>query len=109
MSSIQAGGLLILDPSDQKVISFDWDADALEAGVQISSSTFTISVIRQTGAQPLTKDSPSILTGNRKTQVRLIATTATEGDRYLVSNAIVTNESPAQTLERQIKVLVQNQ
>jgi Na+-translocating ferredoxin:NAD+ oxidoreductase RnfC subunit len=100
---------LKLDPSDIRVIQFDWDDEALPAGVTITTSTFTISVIRQSGVTALTKDNPTIVSGSRKTQVRLLATTATAGDKYRLMNTIVTNESPAQTIERQITVLVQNQ
>jgi hypothetical protein len=108
--TIEAGGLLTLDPSDKRVIQFDWDTDALPDGVEISTSTFTIAVVGQQGGLTLlTKDQESIVTGNRKTQLRLLATTATVGDRYLVANQIVTNESPAQTIERQFEVLIQNQ
>jgi hypothetical protein len=111
-TTIEAGGLLVLDPSDKRVIQFDWDTDALPAGVEIatpSGSTFTITAIQQSGLTALTKDQESIVSGNRKTQLRLVATTATVGDRYLVANQIVTNESPAQTIERQFEVLIQNQ
>lgn len=107
-ATIRAGGLLVLDPSDVRVIQFDWDAEGLASSVEISTSTFTIGVIQQSGVTALTKDNPSVVTGNRKTQVRLIATTATAGDRYMLANTIVTNESPAQTIERHIIVLIEN-
>lgn len=106
-ATIPVGGLLLLDPSDKRVIQFNWES--LPTGAEISTSTFTISVVRQNGGTALTKDNESIVTGNRKTQVRLLATTATAGDRYTLANAIVTNESPAQTIERQIAILVENQ
>jgi hypothetical protein len=108
-TSIRPQGLLRLDPSDIRVILFDWDDEALAASVTISTSTFTITTVKQNGLTILTKDNPTIVTGNRKTQVRLLATTATAGDKYLLANAIVTNESPAQTIERQITVLIENQ
>lgn len=108
-TTIRAGGLLILDPADKRVIQFDWDTEGLPPGVEISTSSFTISAQLQNGATALTKDQESIVTGNRKTQLRLLATTATAGDRYLVANQVVTNESPAQTIERQFTALVQNQ
>lgn len=107
MSSMRAGGTLIMDPSDKRVIQIDWDDEALPAGVQISTSTFTIAALKQSGATALTKDNESIVSGNRKTQLRLDATTATAGDRYLVANKVVTSESPAQTIERQFQVWVQ--
>ena len=99
---------IILDPSDVRIVVFDWDDDNLATSVEISTSTFTITTVTQNGATILTKDNPSILTGNRKTQVRLIATTATAGDVYELANTIVTNESPTQTKEQSIRVLVQD-
>lgn len=107
-TSIRAGGLLILDPSDKRVIVFDWDTEALPTGVTIASNTFTIAAVQQAGATALTKDNESIPAGSRTTQLRLDATTATVGDKYLVASKIVTSESPAQTIERQFSVLVQN-
>jgi hypothetical protein len=108
-TTIRAGGLLILDPGDKRVIQVDWDTEALTSGVSISTSTFTIGTVKQNGATILTKDNPSIVSGNRKTQVRLDATTATAGDKYTLSNTVVTNESPAQTIERQIEIRIENQ
>lgn len=96
-----------LDPSDKRVVQFDWDAENLAASVTITS-VFTISVVTQIGATALTKDNPSLLTGNRKTQVRLDATTATAGDEYLLANTVTTDESPAQVKEQSIRVLIRN-
>lgn len=104
--TIVDGQDLILDPNDIRFVSFDWDADNLPASVTIATSTFTIETEVQKGATALTKDNPSILTLNRKTQVRLNAQTATDGDRYVLSNQIVTNESPSQTKERSVRILV---
>jgi hypothetical protein len=106
--AIQAGGTIVLDPSDERVILFDWDdTDVLASGVEISSSTYTITAIRQSGTA-LTKDNESIVAGNRKTQARLLATTASIGDAYWVSNKVTTNEVPAQKIEQRYKVLIQD-
>lgn len=107
-TSISAGGLLVLGPSNQRVITMDWDTEALPATVTIASSNFTITPIRQAGSM-LGLDNTSILAGNRKTQLRLDATLATVGDLYMVINVIVTAESPAQTIDGVFQVLVQNQ
>lgn len=108
--AIQAGGMIVLDPSDKRVILFDWDdTDVLAAGVEISSSVYTITPIRQANeANDLTKDNESLVAGNRKTQVRLDATTASLGDAYWISNKVTTNEVPAQTIEQRYKVLIQD-
>lgn len=104
--SMRAGGLLSLDPNDQLLVSFDWDSEALPTGVSIASYVHTISVIRQSGATALTKDQESQT--SRSTRLRLIGSTATLGDKYLVSSKITTNETPAQTIERSFTVLIEN-
>lgn len=106
--TIRAGGLAVFDPSDERVIQFDWDTEALADGVTITSSVFTIEAIQQAGVTALTKDNEGIVAGSRKTSVRLLATTATAGDSYWVNNKITTNETPAQKIERRFKVLVQD-
>lgn len=108
-TTIRAGGLLVLDPSDIRVINFDWDTEALAVGVQIAGNLFTITAVKQAGAGALTKDSETTLAGNRIVQLRLNATAATKGDKYFVASKITTNETPAQTVERQFTVLIQDQ
>lgn len=105
-TTIRAGDLLTLDPSDKRVITFDWDSEALPVGVTISSYLHTIVVVKQNGVTALTKDNESNAT--RTTQLRLLATTATNGDKYRVACKITTNENPTQEIERQFSVLVQN-
>lgn len=104
--TIEDGKLITKDPADQPVLTFDWDARHLATGVSIASHEFTITALRPSTDTGLTKDSETILSGSRKTQVRLIG--GTLGARYRVDNKIVTNETPAQTKERHIDVLVQN-
>jgi len=106
--TIQSGGLVTFDPDDIRVVTFDWDQLGLAANVTISTSTWTITAIRQSGASALTSDNPQILSGSRKTSVRLNATTATVGDEYEVANKIVTNESPSQTKEQSFRVLIED-
>src|SRR5688572_24766452 len=96
--TVQPGSEYRMDPSDKRTVILDWDTLNLGSSASISTSSWTITAIIQT-ATALSQDSASILSGNRKTQVRLDATTATVGDEYLVSNKIVTDESPAQTKE----------
>lgn len=103
-TTIQAGELLVLDPSDKRVISFDWGV--LAEGVTIASNTFTITTVKQNGLTILTKDNET--TGSRTVQLRLDATTTTAGDKYRVASKIVTSEVPAQTIERQFTVRIQN-
>ena len=105
---IRPGGLVVLDPSEERFIGFDWDSENLAPGATIVSSTFTITVIRQSGATALTLDTQSILSNLRSTQVRLLATTAAVGDEYELANRIVTSETPAQTKEQRVRVLIQD-
>jgi hypothetical protein len=98
---IRDGGTIIKDPNSSEVFLMDWGTSHLAAAAEISTSTFTIA-----GADAiLTADNPSILTGNRSTQVRLSA--GTTGRTYTVTNRIVTNESPAQTKDASFKVLIE--
>jgi hypothetical protein len=107
--TIAPGQMIIVDPSESRVIVFDWDTLNLAAGVSISgSATWTITAVRQSGVTALTKDSESILSGNRKAQCRLIGTTATVGDVYEVACKITTDETPAQIKERSVRVLIEN-
>lgn len=96
--TVQDGALVTKDPADVSVYVFDWDAEHLASTVTIASSTFTITAIRPSTDTALTKDNPSVLSGNRKTQIRISA--GTLGALYRVDNAIVTSESPTQTKER---------
>lgn len=118
---IRPGNTYVLDPAETRSLVFDWDLKNLRSGITIATSTFTITTIQQGGATILTKDSASILNGanatiacertvgdSRVTQVRLIGTTATDGDEYELANTILTSETPAQTKEQSIRILVQH-
>lgn len=107
-STIRAGGLLVLDPSDKRVLEFDWGSDALADGVQITASAWTITAIQQSGVTALTNDNSSYSAADQTTETRLLATTATDGDRYYVENKVTTDETPAQEIEQGFTVLIQN-
>lgn len=107
--TIRAGQTIFLNPGDQRVITFDWDAKALPAAVTISSSIWTIDSVKQNGDTALTSDNDDIGADSRTTLVRLLATTASDGDLYTLTNTIVTNESPAQTIARSCPVFVTSQ
>ena len=107
---IRPSGVIEKDTAEARVVQFDWDTDGnLATAVTITTSTFTIAVLRPTSeaVSGLLKDNPSILSGTRKTQVRLTA--GTLGSRYQLTNTIVTSESPAQTKEKSVFVDVVNQ
>ena len=105
-TTIDDGGQVTKDPADIRTYIVDWDARHLATSVTIVTSVWTITAIRPSADTALTKDQDSILAGTRKTQIRLSA--GTLGAIYQVTNTIVTNETPAQTIERSFRVLVQN-
>ena len=110
--TVSPGDLITLDPSDKKVIVFDFDAMNLAVGVLLTNSGpaygITIAVVRQNGATALTYDNAGLVSGSRKVTARFLATTATVGDRYTVSVKGTTNESPVQEKEYSIDVLIEN-
>jgi len=104
--TIVPGALVTKDPADVKVYEFDWDADNLAASVTIATSAFSV-FVSPTTADALTIDNASILSGSRKTQVRLAG--GTIGARYAVNNRIVTSESPTQTKECSFQLRIEQQ
>lgn len=105
--TVDDGQLITKDPGDSSVYVFDWDARHLATGATITTSTFALSAIKPSDATLPTKDNPSILSDNRRTQVRVIG--GTLGATYELTNTIVTNESPAQTKERSVRIKIENQ
>jgi hypothetical protein len=104
-STIKDGGLISKDPSDVSIYVVDWGEEKLSDDAEILTSTFTVSAVRPTSATLITKDQEGIVTGNRKTRVRIAGGEANA--LYEVTNRIVTDESPSQTLERSFRVLVE--
>ncbi len=100
-------GLVTKDPSESKVILWDWDTNSLAADVTITGSTFTITTIHPSGDAALTKDNEAVLSGSRTTQLRLVG--GTLGASYTLKNTITTSESPSQTKERSVVVLIEEQ
>lgn len=99
--SRRAGDLIVKDPQSVEPFGFDWTAWLAEIGVSETISTSTYTVTGQDGV--LTTASPSIVTGNLKTQVKLVGGTA--GRRYTLTNHIVTSSGFAD--DRSCSVLVQ--
>lgn len=91
----------VKDASAKLVYDIDWGTNWLAAGVTITS-TWTI-----TGPDSvLTKDSETVLAGNRITRLRLLA--GTPGARYKITNHVITNETPAQEDERSFELLIED-
>ena len=103
--TVYDGGLIVKDPSDVKVYTFDWDTENLAVGVTISSSAWAITALSPSSDTALTKDQASVLSGNRQTQIRL--TGGTLGGLYQLDNTITTNESPAQTKQRSVRISIE--
>lgn len=90
---------------ERLVYVFDWDADTLAEGVQISTSSFTVEKISGSAGPALTSDQAVIQSGNRSTRVRLSGGAA--GSVYRITNQIVTDEAPAQTMAQAFVLRVQ--
>lgn len=109
--TVKPGDLVVLDPSDKKSITFDFDALNLATGVQLTNSSpsygITIAAIKQAGTA-LTFDTAALVTGNRKVSARFLATTATKGDKYRVSCKGTTNETPVQEKEYSIFIQIED-
>ena len=103
------GSLVIKDASSDEPQGFDWTAwlEELGSGVQISSSTWTITG-GDTATAPvtvLTLHDASIVTGGLKTQAYFEA--GTHGKKYTVTNRVTTNSTPPVTDERSFQYLIQ--
>jgi len=110
--TVSPGDLIALDPSDKRVIVFDFDTQNLANGVILTNSGpaygLTITAVRQIGQTALTYDNAGLVSGSRKVSARFLATTATRGDYYTVSIKGTTNESPSQEKEYSIDILIQD-
>ena len=98
-------GLVSKKPGDIKVYEFDFDTDNLATAVTIVTSTFTITAIAPSTDTALTKDTPTIEAGSRKTQIRL--TGGTLGAEYEITNSVVTNETPTQTKVKSFRLRIE--
>jgi hypothetical protein len=105
--SIAPGGQISKDPSDQRVLRFDWDG-FLAVGAELDDAgVFTVTAVspRESPAT-LEVDQDSIEAGNRSVIFRLVG--GRRGTLYNVAHAVATNETPAQRLERSFFVMVED-
>jgi hypothetical protein len=109
--TVAPGAVITLDPSDKKVILFDFDIANIAVGATLTNTGpsfgIVITPIRQLGVTALTFDNAALVTGSRKIRARFLATTATLDDQYKVSVKGVTNESPVQEKDYSIDILIQ--
>jgi hypothetical protein len=102
-----SGPLTILDDQvaekrtgESFVYEFNYD-EHLATGVELASvGTFTL----QPSDGQLTKDNPSLVTGNRKVRIRLIGGKTQK--TYAVSHSASTNETPAQTVDKRFFLFI---
>lgn len=99
--SVSPGELITKDPNDAVLWGFAW---GLNAGVTIIGSTYTASTVKPKTATDLVVDSAEILADLQSTQARISG--GTPGALYELTNTINTNETPPQTIERSILVLI---
>lgn len=99
--TISDGGFCDKDSDEVLVYVFDYDAFNLAAGVElISVGTFIVTPDDGT----LVIDSELLLTGNRKTRLRIGG--GTVGEEYEIANRVTTNESPSQTKEKRFTLRI---
>src|SRR5678810_798787 len=106
--TVDDGDLLVKDPDANRVYTWDYDTDNLGPTATIVTSSWIITALApSTTDTALLKDSESILAGSRSTQVRITA--GTLGQLYLLTNRIVTNESPSQSKDKSIRVKIEQE
>jgi hypothetical protein len=108
--TVRPFALIPKDTNESRIIVFDWNEENLATSVTITTSTWTITRLEPSAAldtTTLTKDNESILSGSRKTHVRIIA--GTLGGRYRLTNKVTTNETPAQIKEKSVDISVVEQ
>lgn len=99
--SIRPGGLKTKDPESVRIAAFDWD-EFLDAGAAIVSPEIIV-----TGADAaLITDLVTPVNNARQVNYRIAG--GTVGHKYTVTCRIQTDESPSQSDDRSIFVLVQN-
>jgi hypothetical protein len=113
---IKSGGLVTLDPDADEAFEVDWDREHLPEGVGITSSTWEIAGAGV--AASLDDHDPGIgeyddddlwvtAVAGRVTRVFLTGTTGVAlGQRYTVTNRIVTNTTPPETKDASFDVLI---
>lgn len=95
MSIFAVGDVTPKDPSEIKIYTMDWTKE-LNDGAEIQTSSWTIA---PTG---LTEVSNGIVTGNKKTSIKLSA--GSSGTEYTLANTVTTSDG--ETLKQSGIVLV---
>jgi hypothetical protein len=94
--------LFTMRATESRELFFDWFAMTLSAGVNIVSSTFSVSAIK-----PSKTDVALVLDSeNSPSNGSVRLTGGTPGQLYEVVNIIETDEAPTQTLDSRARILV---
>lgn len=106
-TAIHTGGLIVKDPDATLVLKFDWDSQELEDGVTLAG-TPTVTATRLSGVTTglMTATYLGLEDGSRNVLFSL--TGGTNGQKYRVTNHVVTDETPAQLLDASFTVLIQD-
>jgi hypothetical protein len=116
---IHTGGLLKLDPDADEAFEVDWNAQHLPQGVGLTSSTWVVAGVR--GAASLDDHDPGIgeynaddewesAAAGRVTRVFLTGISGiTEGQKYRITNRIVTDTTPPETKDASFTVLIERE
>lgn len=119
MSSIRikTGGLITLDPDADEAFEVDWNRQHLPPGVTLTSSTWTITGRGTADALDQHDDDIGAYNADdeweadadgRVTRVFLTGATGIAlGQKYIVTNRIVTDSTPPETKDASFEVLVQ--
>jgi hypothetical protein len=95
-------GYCTKDADEVLVYEFDYNALNLASGVELASvGTFII-----TPSTGITQDNQALVSGNRKTRVRI--TGGTIGQKYTIANRVTTNETPSQTKEKRFYLRIKS-
>lgn len=117
---IHSGGMVSLDPNADEAFEVDWNAEHLPAGVELTSSVWEIEGYK--GAAALDQHDDDIGAYDAVTDLwepdptgrvaRVFLTGATgilTGQKYRVTNRIVTNTTPPETKDASFDVLIQQE
>jgi hypothetical protein len=109
--TIDDGGLIVKDPDDIDIYTFDWGTEHLAAAVTIATSSFFVTAVSgDTTTTPLTVSDTTplgIQAGSRTTSVKVSA--GALGSKWLLTNRITTSETPARQRDRSCIVKVEQQ
>jgi hypothetical protein len=107
MSTITAGGLVTQDVNERVTRRFDWSG-VIAAGVDLTNAgTFIVTPLDLATSPPtssLVVDQEVLEAGDQKVLFQVSG--GIVGTEYRIVHRVTTNESPAQTLEAELSILI---